>query len=717
MTRREKATTSSVTVSAVRAVPGVRLSATRTVLAVLLGLATLALPSRAADVPVGDTPSTADAASAPSSACGRVVAIGDLHGAYGAFRDILVAADLVDREGRWIGGDACLVQLGDIVDRGPGARDILDLVMRLERDVPGRVHVLLGNHEVMTMTDDLRSVTPEGYAAFAADETPEERANAFRAWSARFDEQTPPDLVREKFDASFPPGALARRRAFAPDGNYGAWLTGRPATLRLARTLFVHGGVSLRDARAGVEAMNRTVREDLAAYLEARDVLVERGVLDPLEDFAGHVGKLERIGLALAAEARAAEEAAAANVRAGGDRELGAAACDSERGDGAMRAPDRATRPVPRSPYDLDAVSREAVRRAQAAIDGTLVRGDGPLWNRELARADEHATIETVEAILAALDVDRVVIAHTPTGSRHVEERYWGRVVRIDTGTASHYRGQASALEIEDGRTTAIYLGRREPLRGLVPEISDAEIERWLLEGEIVHREPIGTGITKPERLTLRSGTGERRAAFKSIALDGKAGTVLAGGQVDLQFSDRHEYDVAAYRLDRMLGLGLVPVAVLRTIDDREGVVVDWIEGAIMETDRRERGLPPPPPAAVARRQALTSLFDAWIANNDRNKTNKLYVPASGRSYLIDQTRAFRTWAKPPRRYLLAPSRIPRDVFERFRDLDADLVKTTLEDVLSYGQIKALLKRHKHIVAKIEADVRELGEDAVFGRF
>lgn len=89
---------------------------------------------------------------AVGAAAERIVAVGDIHGNVQGFQAILRAADLLDGEGRWAGGDVTLVQTGDFVDRGPGVRAVMDLLMRLETEAAqagGRVVVLLGNHEVM----------------------------------------------------------------------------------------------------------------------------------------------------------------------------------------------------------------------------------------------------------------------------------------------------------------------------------------------------------------------------------------------------------------------------------------------------------------------------------------------------------------------------------------------------------------------------------------
>src|SRR6516225_11795598 len=111
------------------------------------------------------------AATAPCEIDGieRIVAVGDVHGAYDRFVAILRTAGVIDEQLHWAAGKTHLVQLGDVVDRGPDSRKALDLLRRLEAEAPpagGQVHALLGNHEVARMLGDFRLVTPGEYAAF-----------------------------------------------------------------------------------------------------------------------------------------------------------------------------------------------------------------------------------------------------------------------------------------------------------------------------------------------------------------------------------------------------------------------------------------------------------------------------------------------------------------------------------------------------------------------
>ena len=112
----------------------------------------------------------------------RVIAIADMHGAYDAAVQALQAADVVDDELGWKAGDAHLVIVGDILDRGPDSRAAMDLLMRLEGEAAasgGRVHVLIGNHEAMNLVGDMRYVSSSEYTdSFQFTDTTLRRAQA-----------------------------------------------------------------------------------------------------------------------------------------------------------------------------------------------------------------------------------------------------------------------------------------------------------------------------------------------------------------------------------------------------------------------------------------------------------------------------------------------------------------------------------------------------------
>ena len=203
----------------------------------------------------------------------RVVAVGDVHGAYDSFLAILRFAGIADEKGRWTGGKAHLVQTGDLLDRGKDARKVLDLLMRLEGEASkagGRVHALLGNHEVMNMMGLLQYVNPEEYASYRTPDSEafrdrflrsaEERARKdAKAGGQAFDE----GAFRSKFLAEVPLGLVERTQALSAEGTYGKWLRQRPVMAKGNGVVFVHGGLTPEVAALGCEEVNTRVRREL----------------------------------------------------------------------------------------------------------------------------------------------------------------------------------------------------------------------------------------------------------------------------------------------------------------------------------------------------------------------------------------------------------------------------------------------------------------------
>lgn len=219
------------------------------------------------------------AQSGASAACDirtteRVVAVGDVHGAYDRFVAILRTSGIIDGRARWSGGRAILVQTGDVLDRGPDSRKVLDLLRRLEREATragGRVYALLGNHEVMRMVSDWRYVSAGELAGFRTADSADLRERVFTVVAAetarRAAEQKQPHdeaAFREQFMRDIPLGYIEMRQAFAATGDYGKWLREHHAVIKINGIVFVHGGIEATTAALGCAEINEAVRRDLA---------------------------------------------------------------------------------------------------------------------------------------------------------------------------------------------------------------------------------------------------------------------------------------------------------------------------------------------------------------------------------------------------------------------------------------------------------------------
>ncbi len=204
----------------------------------------------------------------------RIVAVGDVHGDFDQFVTILRQADLIDERDRWSGGNAHLVQMGDILDRGPDSRKAVDLVRALQKQAKrdgGLVHVLIGNHEALNMAGDLRYVHPGEYAAFESRRSRRLQDAYYERFVAAIKQQKPErdwptfdKAHRQDWNKKFPLGWVEHRQAWAPDGEYGEWARGNNAVIRIGRTLFVHAGLGPRFAERSIRDLNETVRAELA---------------------------------------------------------------------------------------------------------------------------------------------------------------------------------------------------------------------------------------------------------------------------------------------------------------------------------------------------------------------------------------------------------------------------------------------------------------------
>ena len=218
----------------------------------------------------------------------RIVAVADLHGDYAAWLDIARDAKLIDAANRSAGGRTTLVQLGDISDRGPDTLKIIRHLQQLEAEAPksgGKVIVLVGNHEAMNVTGDLRYVTAQEYAAFADAQSPTRREAWFndnRKAILAAARSKNPKLTEAEAKAAWiaqtPLGWVEHRRAWLPNGEVGRWAAARPAVAKVGSFLFVHGGISAEYSGQSINSLNSKV----AGAMRRADDSLESILADPL---------------------------------------------------------------------------------------------------------------------------------------------------------------------------------------------------------------------------------------------------------------------------------------------------------------------------------------------------------------------------------------------------------------------------------------------------
>ena len=371
-------------------------------------------------------------ATTPPNSNPLLVAIGDVHGDFDDFCAILQRVALIDEQRRWTGGKATFVQLGDLIDRGPKPREVLDLMTSLDEQAAkagGQVVSLLGNHEVMNLMGDLRYVTAGNYASFVDSESEKRQTNAFQkymAWRkdhpqllAELNQPVLPETETE-WMTRHPLGFIEHRDAFSPNGIYGKWLRQRSALAKIGGVIFLHGGINPDLTSVGLDQINERIRGEMNQYDEARQYLADENVLLPFFTLQ--------------------EAIAVAHAELIAERKQRAKSNDT----------------------------RQARIEQFLALGGWLcVREDGPLWYRGYDQWSEEEGAPKVEKILAAYNATNIVVGHTVQKTARIRPGFGGRIMFIDTGMLSSYYhgGKPSALEIsEDRKFTAVYLDQRVAL-------------------------------------------------------------------------------------------------------------------------------------------------------------------------------------------------------------------------------------------------------------
>jgi len=367
-------------------------------------------------------------AKAPAEPPESVVAIADVHNAFDDFVAILRHTGLIDKQNHWTGGKTTFVQVGDLLDRGPKPREVMDLMMALEKEAAqasGRVVSLLGNHEVMNIMGDLRYVIPGNYASFA-DGNSEKRQKAaydeYVKWkgshaSLLAELPQPMELTEAEWMARHPAGFIEQREAFGPKGEYGEWLRGHDAMAEIDGVIFLHGGIHPDLANTKPDAMNKRIHDEMKAFDASEQYLQNEKLILPFFT-------LQEINSVLQAEVVAELKS---RVLANDERQA-------------------------------------KVLQFLRHEDWFSVRVNGPLWFRGYDQWSDEEGAPQVSKLLERYKATHFVVGHTVQKGGRIRPRFGNKVFLIDTGMLSSYYpgGRASALEIcGDGKFIAVYLDQQ----------------------------------------------------------------------------------------------------------------------------------------------------------------------------------------------------------------------------------------------------------------
>jgi hypothetical protein len=238
--------------------------------------------------------------------------------------------------------------------------------------------------------------------------------------------------------------------------------------------------------------------------------------------------------------------------------------------------------------------------------------------------------------------------------------------------------------------------------------LTDAQIEEFLLHAKVIKSKSASKGVTGSLRATLSDGKLTHDAHIQMI--DEEKAQFQGTQGTEFNFRDTWRFNVAAYRLDRLIGMNMVPVSVERRFGYDMGAYTWWVDDVMMEEgDRLKKKIDAPNLEAWNQQMQLVRLFDQLIANVDRNVGN-LVITKDWRIFPIDHTRAFRR-----NHELKSPAQITRAdrvVVERLKALDKETVKKSIGKYITGFELDALMARRDAILKRLDS----LGPSALYDR-
>lgn len=224
----------------------------------------------------------------------------------------------------------------------------------------------------------------------------------------------------------------------------------------------------------------------------------------------------------------------------------------------------------------------------------------------------------------------------------------------------------------------------------------NAEFEAYIRDTPIDHFEEVPIGVTHPKRAYFAPGGLVRSVAWKVLPPGRPAG-----------YWESYKSEIAAYELDKLLDMGMVPVSVEKKWKGDTAAAILWLS-PIHSWKEME---PKPKPGKWVRQVSRMKMFDNFICNKDRNAGN-LLVDDEWNLYLIDHSRAFLT----DKDMAVKMQSVDREFWERIQALDEGKLTEALGKWVDKPVIRAMIARRERMKVEIDKLVAANGEASVFVR-
>jgi hypothetical protein len=448
------------------------------------------------------------------------------------------------------------------------------------------------------------------------------------------------ETAAERVDQNFPRGFFGHRAALSPTGTYGKWLLSLPVAIVVNDTLFMHGGLSKALRGMSLQELNLRYRTALSDYLGLYARLEQVKLLQPGDDFY--------------ARAQLARDRLAATAAANGG--------------------------------NADPTLSNAIERFNAATNNVLFSDSGPNWYRGNALCNETTEADLLLPLLQQFGVARLVVGHTPTRDLRAVTRFDGRLVKLDAGmNRAVYKGRAVALFLESTGLSVRYAGepsavplQPEGLYVAPSEVDDASVLAALRDGGIAVTGPRG-----PNELSVTVIHGGRRIPAVFQVRDANAA----------------RSEVAAYKLDRLMGLGLVPVTVEREVQGQRGVLQGRPQQWVTQADVQQQALRVAGWCGLDLQLQLLDAFDVLSGNEARSAESMVFDSAEWYLYSTSHEHAFGTSTGLPAHLKTRPPMPGAEIRLRAGALDAAGLQAALGNLVDARGREAILRRRDALLA------------------
>ena len=340
-----------------------------------------------------------------------------------------------------------------------------------------------------------------------------------------------------------------------------------------------------------------------------------------------------------------------------------------------------------------DPVILSAIDAGIRLSDSYLLGVGGPLWYRSNVRCPGIVEEHRLEAALAAIGADRVVVGHTPTPNRKVLQRFDGRLIEIDTGMLNfYYSGMGNALILvgesvtvmnQAGVETLVPMNHPRQVGSRARSLSENKLQQLLETGEIVLVQKEDLSVSNPlPRTNVEISDG--KYTINAVFNKSKNRGVFPG--------------VAAYRMDRLLDLDMVPVTVMRTVNGDEGSLQFMPGNSTDEGERSSSGRGGSAICPITDQWEAMYIFDVLIYNERRTRGRMMYDKSTWQLMLSEHERAFDSKKGRPKSLKNSNLTISAGWKNALGDLTDEVLQENFSDVLDKRRLRSLAARRNQLL-------------------